>query len=642
MRTQSRIGFLTATLCGIASHAALAQVAIQRVAYQGQTVSYNSNSILLGALNSPYTNGLGQVGFTGAATPGGNFVWYDTGITWLNTDDTSATVSGAETTCGISDAGGFIYSPSYNGGDAVYTDNGNLLSEGQPHPALPGQFSTFNSRPVMMPDGTAYWIGGYTATSGGTTAGRVFLKCTDTTNPTTITKILQTGDIVDGLAVSSTGLGFAFDVSDNNAHTMITALVGTVTASDGRMLVDGVSVATEGQPTPAGGENWSSTFVTNPSINNSGNYIFTGDTTGATTSDQVMVYNGSIVLREGMTVDGITLGSATNAASINNLGKVAFIWTAAAPTTKVLFFGDASNPGAATRLLAVGDLVDYTGDNVADATLTDFKASTAVSLGLSLSDHNYVYAEVGLTDLAGGPEYEAIVKVPGPNTLVTYRFDATVTLVNPGHPSFPLSLAGVTVGTQVSGRFRYDSASPSATPLGSLPFSLATRYALQKGRFRFSIGGTVLDQWNGPFNSFVWNDDAISGGPSDGLIHTHFAVAPNIQFQVGNLLLPTSTFANEDLPGSAVSGSYVLELSGAGGSGGVFLRTGGFALTLVPNCDPDISFDGSVNVSDLLAVITAWGACPAPPATCPADINHDNTVGVADLLAVIGAWGACP
>ena len=56
----------------------------------------------------------------------------------------------------------------------------------------------------------------------------------------------------------------------------------------------------------------------------------------------------------------------------------------------------------------------------------------------------------------------------------------------------------------------------------------------------------------------------------------------------------------------------------------------------------DITGDGTVNVSDLLAVINAWGACvpPCPPA-CAADVNGDCAVNVADLLSVINAWGMC-
>lgn len=62
-------------------------------------------------------------------------------------------------------------------------------------------------------------------------------------------------------------------------------------------------------------------------------------------------------------------------------------------------------------------------------------------------------------------------------------------------------------------------------------------------------------------------------------------------------------------------------------------------------CAPDISpagGDGVVNVGDLLAVINAWGPCPAPPLPCPADINRNGTVDVGDLLAIINGWGNCP
>jgi probable HAF family extracellular repeat protein len=55
----------------------------------------------------------------------------------------------------------------------------------------------------------------------------------------------------------------------------------------------------------------------------------------------------------------------------------------------------------------------------------------------------------------------------------------------------------------------------------------------------------------------------------------------------------------------------------------------------------DINGDGVVNVIDLLAVISAWGPCPSPPAppACPADVFTDGVVNVADLLFVINHWG---
>jgi ligand-binding sensor domain-containing protein len=52
----------------------------------------------------------------------------------------------------------------------------------------------------------------------------------------------------------------------------------------------------------------------------------------------------------------------------------------------------------------------------------------------------------------------------------------------------------------------------------------------------------------------------------------------------------------------------------------------------------DANGDGQVNVDDLITVILAWGACPAPPQPCDADVNHDGTVDVDDLIMVILNW----
>lgn len=62
-----------------------------------------------------------------------------------------------------------------------------------------------------------------------------------------------------------------------------------------------------------------------------------------------------------------------------------------------------------------------------------------------------------------------------------------------------------------------------------------------------------------------------------------------------------------------------------------------------PGAPGDATGDGVVNVEDLLAVIGAWGSCPAPPADCDADVapypDGDGIVNIDDLLAVISNWG---
>jgi len=59
-------------------------------------------------------------------------------------------------------------------------------------------------------------------------------------------------------------------------------------------------------------------------------------------------------------------------------------------------------------------------------------------------------------------------------------------------------------------------------------------------------------------------------------------------------------------------------------------------ILLGSRCDADVSGDGEVNVTDLLAVIDQWGQ-----SNSPADINGDGVVDVTDLLEVVGNWGPC-
>jgi hypothetical protein len=53
----------------------------------------------------------------------------------------------------------------------------------------------------------------------------------------------------------------------------------------------------------------------------------------------------------------------------------------------------------------------------------------------------------------------------------------------------------------------------------------------------------------------------------------------------------------------------------------------------------DLNNDGMVGITDLLALLAAWGPCPAPPAACAADLNLDGSVGVGDLLLMLANWG---
>ena len=100
--------------------------------------------------------------------------------------------------------------------------------------------------------------------------------------------------------------------------------------------------------------------------------------------------------------------------------------------------------------------------------------------------------------------------------------------------------------------------------------------------------------------------------------------------------------------GGGVSSQGEFSLSGIIGgevkpsmSGGDLTLAGNFTSLIPPEllpCPADTNIDGSVNVTDLLALLAAWGSNPGHPA----DINDDGNVNVTDLLALLGAWGACP
>jgi hypothetical protein len=62
-----------------------------------------------------------------------------------------------------------------------------------------------------------------------------------------------------------------------------------------------------------------------------------------------------------------------------------------------------------------------------------------------------------------------------------------------------------------------------------------------------------------------------------------------------------------------------------------------------PRRPGDATLDGVVDADDLISVILAWGACPAPPAACPADVvphpQGNGVVDTDDLIGVILGWG---
>ena len=54
------------------------------------------------------------------------------------------------------------------------------------------------------------------------------------------------------------------------------------------------------------------------------------------------------------------------------------------------------------------------------------------------------------------------------------------------------------------------------------------------------------------------------------------------------------------------------------------------------DCPADVNEDGVVDVTDILALVGAWGS--SGPL---GDINDDGTVNVVDLIMMLKSWGPC-
>jgi len=82
---------------------------------------------------------------------------------------------------------------------------------------------------------------------------------------------------------------------------------------------------------------------------------------------------------------------------------------------------------------------------------------------------------------------------------------------------------------------------------------------------------------------------------------------------------------------TTVSGDYTIAMRGVR----PFVTESSFLVPL--SSSADLTGDGTVSVTDLLALLSAWGS----NAGHPADLDDDGNVTVQDLLILLGRWGTC-
>ncbi len=361
------------------------------------------------ALNPVFTDGTGRPGSLVVLASGARVVWSDGAVLFNSSSVTNPVLVGGEASLGLGNGGRFAYSPSAAGNDAIYTQNGVLLAETQAIPGTAGLFSSFNSRPRMLPDGRAFWVGGYSSASGGATEGRILLRA-GTQGPTVFETLLRSGDLVGGFAVNSVGIGFGVATSQNGSRIAALLILETgSTANDNVVSINGTIVAREGDPiASAPGENWQG--FAGVAINNAGRTILAGDTSGATASDAFLASNGVLQVREGSSYDGESLDTpaAVRAVSINNRGEVVHVWNAN-NVRKVFFAVDGSRLDLSRLIARTGSPLDLNGDGVSDATLVDILGTFTSVSAVNLADDGFLYLHASYDQ--NGSTIESLLRI---------------------------------------------------------------------------------------------------------------------------------------------------------------------------------------------------------------------------------------
>ncbi|MCX4242876.1 DUF4215 domain-containing protein [Paraliomyxa miuraensis] len=363
----------------------------------------------------PFTLPDGTAAFTGTLADGDVYVFIDDQVVWLSSNEMMSMLTGTEASMGATTTGGFIYGPSVDGVEAVWTHNGLLAMGGTQAPVYPaGVVTTFHSRPTMVPTGTAYWVAGLDLTGGGTTQERVLYR-SPTASPADVQVVLATGDMVGGLVIDSpTGIDLSYQISDDETHHVAVLLMDTGSAiNDGHVFLDGALLHQENTPNGTG-DNWDNFDLV--AVNNAGSYVFSGDTTGVVATDEFIARNGVIVIREGDVLDGVTLTTTAvvRFLSVAESGRVAHAWSHANGAIESLFY--ACDPtdlgGSSLAILSTGiDELDLDGDGVGDALVTDLNASGNTH-GDVLTNDGSIYLEVDIDDMSGAGPLAAMVRIP--------------------------------------------------------------------------------------------------------------------------------------------------------------------------------------------------------------------------------------
>ena len=417
MRNTLILAFLLFSLIPLT---AIAQISADLVVIEGDV----SGSSTIVDINAPFVNGLGQVGFNAVLANKSFSVVFDGAEVFNSTSlvPTTENVS-IRSPMGVGNAGEFVFNPNIGSPlsavESIRNQSGEVLGEGNQAPGFATGFNiTFLNGATMTDDGTSYWIAGLTDGVGGeTTASRALYR----RNPDgSIDLVITAGDAIGSEIVSTRTFGVDYQFSRDNANSIIEVnAVTDDTNDDGRVLVNLSVVAAQGAPAADASAtplvtNWG--FFNRFTINNAGNYVFSGDTDGSNDTDEFIAYNGVIQLREGDSIAGVTLDGSIRGVQLNENNSLAFVWDADNGTDQLesLFFAnDAADLSNLTLVASVDDEIDVDGDGIADWTLNNFRTGSSNGSSIALTEDGTIYVTVDLRSIDGETSAQAIVGFVG-------------------------------------------------------------------------------------------------------------------------------------------------------------------------------------------------------------------------------------
>ncbi|MDB2687445.1 hypothetical protein N9Y42_09560 [Mariniblastus sp.] len=399
---------------------AMGQISADLIAIEGD-VSGNSTIALI---NAPFVNGLGQVGFNAILADKSASVVFD-GAEVFNTTSLVPTTENVSirSPMGVGNAGQFVFNPnlgsSVSAVESIRIQSGEVLGEGNQAPGFATGFNiTFVNGATMTDDGTSYWIAGITNGAGGEgTASRALYR---RNLDGSIDRVITAGDAIGSETVSTRTFGVDYQFSRDNANSIIEVNADTTDGTDdGRVLVNLSVVAAQAAPAPDASANplvtnWD--FFDRFTINNAGNYVFSGDTDGSNDTDEFIAYNGVIQLREGDSIAGITLDGSIRGVQLNENNSLALVWDADDGTDvlqSLFFASDAADLSNLTVVASVGDEIDVDGDGIADWTLNFFQTGSSNGSSIALSEDGTIYVTVDLRSIDGGTFAQAIIGIDG-------------------------------------------------------------------------------------------------------------------------------------------------------------------------------------------------------------------------------------